>query len=614
MGATCTRRLILLRFLAAVVVGSLFGCSAPFSLNPLNWFRSPPVAVAFPWDSVSPPPILPAGELLEPAPILMGEPPAPGRYDQDLDVVHYDIELVIPPENDQISSRTVIRYVRERAGPHSLTLDFSGLSTELVTVQGRPVEFTHEDGLLRLDSPGRPGVFDTLQVEVMARGVPDEGLILRENVHGVPTAFADNWPNRARSWFPSNDHPSDKATVGVTVHAPSGKRVVSNGEQVGEPTPAELLRTGGVDGLVTWRWQTRVPISTYMMVIGVADMEVIDNGVAACGLAPASPRPDGCIEVSSWAFPPDTANARRAFSRAGEMIDVYSTLFGPFPFEKLANVQSSTAFGGMENASAIFFSEVSIARGADIEGTLAHEIVHQWFGDSVTPADWPHLWLSEGFASYFGPFFWAQTLSDVAFQERIDAIRDRYLASSVKDRPILDEGVANLMQLLNENSYEKGALVLHMLRNVVGEQAFFDGLRRYYQRHAGGNVTTRDFQVAMEQASGQSLDWYFQQWVSRPGYPILRVEWTWDESLDQARVTVAQEQDPLWPTFRIPVVFEFLMEGGVHRVEGWVDGREWTEVMPLPSRPTEIRLDPDGWLLFERVGGGQRSTLPGQAP
>jgi aminopeptidase N len=154
-----------------------------------------------------------------------------------------------------------------------------------------------------------------------------------------------------------------------------------------------------------------------------------------------------------------------------------------------------------------------------------------------------------------------------------------------------------------------------MLRNVVGERAFFDGVRRYYQQHAGGIVTTADFQLAMEQASGQSLDWFFQQWVSRPGYPILRVEWTWDEALDQTRVTVVQEQDLLWPTFRIPVVFEFLMEGGVHRVEGWVDGREWTEVMPLPSRPTEIRLDPDGWLLFERAGGAQqRSTPPGQAP
>ncbi len=528
--------------------------------------------------------------------------PEPGRYDQDLDVIHYDVELVIPPENDRISSRTTIRYLREQAGPHRLTLDFSGLSAELVTSEGRVLEFTHDGGLLRFDTPGRPGVFDTVQVEIMSRGVPDDGLILRNNVHGAPTAFADNWPNRARSWFPSNDHPSDKATATFTVHAPEGRQVVANGVRVTGPRPANPQRTGGVEGLYTWRWQNLVPIPTYLMVVGVGEMEVVQNGLAACERAPASLRQDGCIELTSWSFPPDTAHAREVFSRTPEMVDIYTDLFGPYPFEKLAHVQSSTAFGGMENASVIFYSEALIARGADIEGTVAHETVHQWFGNSVTPADWPHFWLSEGFASYFGPLFWAQTQKDAAFTERIEALRIEYLASSVTERPVIDEDVTNLLQLLNENSYEKGALVLHMLRGVVGERAFFDGIRRYYQRHAGGSVVTSDFQGVMEEAAGQSLEWFFQQWLYRPGYPILRVEWLWIDQLSQAQVTVSQEQDELWPTFRMPVEFEFVMEGGVHRVVDWVDGREWTQVMPLPAMPTELRVDPDGWLLIEQVG------------
>ena len=596
----CPRRIALPGLVLSLSM-ALAGCGEPFSFNPLNWFRGP-AAIVIPWDSISPPPITAEVELLDPPPIEMGRVPEPGRYDQDLDVVHYDVELVIPPANDRISSRTTIRYVRERAGPHSLTLDFSGLSTELVTAEERVLEFTHEGGLIRFDHPGRPGVFDTLQVEIMARGVPDDGLILRDNVHGAPTAFADNWPNRARYWFPSNDHPSDKATAAFTVHVPAGRRVVANGVQLGAPVPADSQRTGGVEGLLTWRWETRVPIPTYLMVVGVGEMEVTENGLAACERAPASSRGDRCIEVTSWVFPPDTARAREAFSRAAEMVDLYVDLFGPYPFEKLANIQSSTMFGGMENASAIFYSEATIARGANIEGTVAHEIVHQWFGDSVTPAEWQHLWLSEGFASYFGPLFWAQTQSDAAFRERIDALRDRYLASHVIGRPVLDQDVTNLLQRLNENSYEKGALVLHMLRDVVGERAFFDGIRRYYQRFAGGIVTTDDFQMVMEEVHGQSLDWFFQQWLRRPGYPVLRVEWGWDDELNQAQVRVIQEQDELWPTFRMPMEFEFLMEGGVHRVADWVDGREWSRGMSVPARPRELRIDPDGWLLFERVG------------
>ena len=576
-------------------------CSESFSFNPLSWFRGPEPVVIL-WDSISPPPITQEAVWEEPPQIEIGQTPGPGRYDQDLDVVHYDVELVIPQENDRVSSRTTIRYLRERAGPHSLTLDFSGLSTELVTSEGRVLGFTHDQGLLRFDSPGRPGIYDTVQVEIMARGVPDDGLILRDNVHGRPSAFADNWPNRARSWFPTNDHPSDKATVSFTVHAPEGRRVIANGVQIGTPLPADSTRTGGLAGLTTWRWANRVPIPTYLMVVGVAEMEVMENGFAACEQAPASARDDGCIEVTSWTFEPDTANAREVFSRAAQMIDIYADLFGPYPFEKLANIQSSTLFGGMENASAIFYSEAAIARGTDIEGTVAHEIVHQWFGDSVTPADWPHFWLSEGFASYFGPLFWAQTQSDAAFRERISALRTDYLASNVTGRPVIDDGVTNLLQLLNENSYEKGALVLHMLRDVVGERAFFDGIRQYYQRYAGGTAVTADFQGTMEEVHGQSLDWFFQQWLRRPGYPMLRVDWEWNEELDQAQVIVTQEQDEVWPTFRMPVEFEFVMEEGVHRVSDWVDGRRWTSDMPLPARPTELRVDPDGWLLFEQLG------------
>ena len=591
----------------ALVVGlvlsaTLAGCTGSFSWNPVSWFRGP-VAVVIPWDSISPPPITLEVELLDPLPIEIGRVAPPGRYDQDLDVVHYGVELVIPPENDRISSRTTIRYLRERAGPHSVTLDFAGLAAELVTVDGQVLEFTHQDGLLRFDTPGRPGVFDTLQVEIMARGVPDDGLILRDNVHGAPTAFADNWPNRARSWFPSNDHPSDKAMVTFTVHVPEGTSVVANGDRISGPLLADSARAGGVAGLMTWRWDSRVPIPTYLMVVGVGEMEVLENGLAACELAPASRREDGCIEVTSWVFPADTAHARVMFARAPEMVDLYTDLFGPYPFEKLANVQSSTLFGGMENASTIFYPEAAIAGGVNIEGTVAHEIVHQWFGDSVTPADWPHLWLSEGFASYFEPFFWAQTQSDAAFRERIEALKAEYLASDVTGLPVIDQNVSNLLQRLNENSYEKGALVLHMLRYVVGERAFFDGVRSYYLAQAGGNVVTEDFQRSMEESYGQSLEWFFQQWLRRPGYPILRVDWGWDDELNQAQVTVVQEQDELWPTFRMPVEFEFVMEGGVHRVADWVDGRDWTQVMPLPSRPTELRLDPDGWLLFERVGG-----------
>ncbi|MEX2531989.1 MAG: M1 family metallopeptidase [Gemmatimonadota bacterium] len=531
----------------------------------------------------------------------MGRPDRAGRYDPETTILHYDVELVIPPENDRVSARTEIRYLRDRGGPHELALDFTGMTVEAVMWRGSPLEFTHEEGVVRFESPGSPGRYDTLRVEIMTRGVPDDGLILRENVHGEPTAFADNWPNRARFWFPSMDHPAHRATVGFTVHAPPDRVVIANGLLQGEPERVDSLGVAGMHDLFTWRWESEVAIPTYLMVVGAAQLAEMPGGLAACGAAPASPRDDGCIEVTAWAFPPDTAHAREVFGRAAEMVDLYTEVFGPYPYEKLANVQASTRFGGMENASTIFYAESGIAEGRDIEATVAHEIAHQWFGNSVTPADWPHLWLSEGFASYFGPHFWERTEGLRAFRERIDGVRERYLTSDVTERPILDHQAENLLDRLNANSYQKGALVLHMLRWVMGDQAFFRGVRRYYETHRGGNADTDDLRRVMEESHGEGLDWFFEQWVERPGYPVYRLDWAWMASAGEARVTLFQEQDVLWPTFRMPIELEFQMEGGVHRVIQWVDGREFTARVPLPGEPRELRVDPDGWLLMQLV-------------
>jgi len=572
-----------------------------------GFFASAPEPTFPPWDMASPPYLIPdpedpeaeAPRIDQPEPIQMGLPPEPGRYVGILEVHHYDIEVVIPPENDRYSARTTVHYQSRIPGPHFVALDLTGVRVEAVTWRGQSRRFTHEDGILEFVVPGTHNTWDTLQVEVMTIGTPADGLILQDNVHGAPAAFGDNWPNRARFWFPGLDHPSHKATVSFTVHAPEGRKVVANGTRVAGPIPAEPTRAGGLEGLMTWRWETGVAIPTYLMVIGVADMVVMDGGLAACGSAPASPREDGCVEVTAWAFPPDTAHARHVFRRSAEMLDLYAEVFGPYPYEKLANVQSSTRFGGMENASAIFYSEQAISQGRDIEATVAHEIVHQWFGNSVTPADWPHLWLSEGFASYFGPWFWEQVDSEIEFQRRIAANRDRYLASEVTDRPVVDHGATNLMDLLNANSYQKGSLVLHMLRWVVGDPAFFRGVRVYYARHAGGNTVTDDFQRAMEEAYGESLDWFFQQWLHSPGYPVFDATWRWDERARRIHVTIRQEQDESWPTFRMPVELAVLLEdGGTHREIVRVDGREWEWSSALPSPPTGLELDPDGWLLM----------------
>ncbi len=529
----------------------------------------------------------------EPAPVRAGLPPGPGDYPGNFDVLHYDLELALTEAADTLVGNATLRVVRSAPGP--LVLDFSGLTTREVRVGGAASGFRVLPGRLTVDPGGAVG--DTVAVEIVYHGHPDDGLIMGSNVHGKATVFADNWPNRARFWFPSVDHPSDKATVSFTIHAPGEWEVIANGRMEGPASPTSPGALGGGTGKRTWRWSTDVPIPTYTMVVGAADFAVGSAGLAACGLAPGSPREDACLDVTWWVFPEDSLRAAGLFRRSPDMVDFFAGLVGPFPYEKLAHVQSSTRFGGMENASAIFYSEEGIARGRDIEGTVSHEIAHQWFGDSVTETEWPHLWLSEGFATYFGTLYFEEADGVDRFRELLEGRREAYVTSDVVDRPVIDPPVGDLFDLLNANNYPKGGWVLHMLRGVVGDETFFAGIRAFYARFRDANALTEDFQRVMEEAAGEELGWFFDQWLREPGYPVFEVAWGWDEGDSVAEVEVVQAQKPAWPTFRMPAVLEVVGPDGPHRFPVVIDERRERYRLPSGGRPREVRLDPDGWIL-----------------
>lgn len=560
----------------------------------------------------------------EPAAVEAGQPATPGEYDLASDVLHYDIELALG--GPEIEARATLS-VRPN-GATRLPLDLTGLGVRSVRVDDQPVSFEYEDGKLRVPLGDRRGeaadandagaaAADPVRVSVAYHGVPDDGLILRDNVHGAPAAFVDNWPNRARFWLPSVDHPSDKATAAFTVHAPSAWQVIANGALAAQPEPAATDALGHADAdpeanqsRATWRWASRVPHPTYTLVVGAASFAVESLGRAACGSAPASPDADGCIDVSFWVFPQDTAFARQVFRRAPAMVDYFTALIGPYPFEKLAHVQSATRFGGMENSSAIFYSERAIAEGRLSEGTVSHEIAHQWFGDSATQSDWNHLWLSEGFATYFGALFFESADGDDDFRRRMEQSRQGYLESDVVGRPVVDPaGADNLFDLLNRNNYNKGGWVLHMLRGVVGDDAFFRAIRAYYERHAFGNALTDDLQRAFEEAAGTgetNLDWFFDQWIDQPGHPTLEHTWETTPDGEEVVLSIAQVQPSEWPEFRLPMEVEVRGPAGARRHRIVVESRSQVFRLPLVESvgesvgeggPTEVVLDPGGWVL-----------------
>jgi aminopeptidase N len=417
-------------------------------------------------------------------------------YAPGVDVQHYEIELSLPRRGNEVSAAATLTVDRVLS-VDTLRLDLVKLTVDEVLVNGAARDVVRDPGMLRV--PLRKADGSKVRVKVRYHGVPDDGLIIREDSLRGWSAFGDNWPNRARFWIPSVDHPSDKATVNWTVVAPADLSAIANGTRI-----SRFVSLIHSDTIAITKFRMAQPIPTYLMVVGVARMQQTSLGKTACGAAMGG----GCVPQSVWTFPPETPSMPGNFKEAGRIISTFNSLVGPYAYSELAHVQSATRFGGMENATAIFYSDQAFQRRSVGVGLIAHETAHQWFGDAVTPRRWPDLWLSEGFATYLAAVYTQRTRGDSAFREEMGNIRKTVIAAKVvAERPVVDTvGGETPMTLLNANSYQKGGFVLHMLRTRIGDAAFFGALRDYQNSHRNGTATTYDLRRALERRSGASLD------------------------------------------------------------------------------------------------------------
>jgi aminopeptidase N len=226
---------------------------------------------------------------------------------------------------------------------------------------------------------------------------------------------------------------------------------------------------------------------------------------------------------------------------------------------------------------------------------MPHEVAHQWFGDSVTPGDWDHLWLSEGFATYFDALFYEHLDGAGALRQRMSAAAEKIKKFSAEHpAPVLDTGVSDPAKKLNALSYEKGAWTLHMLRKIVGDEVFFAGIRRYYELYAGRNALSDDFRRVMESVSGRPLATFFRQWLEQPGWPEYRVAWRWDAGSREVELAVAQEQPQV---FEMPLEVAFVIAGRRETRTLAVSARSERIRVSLPAAPSSVEIDPEGWVL-----------------
>lgn len=524
---------------------------------------------------------------------LLGSPAvAADDYPRDwsVDVLHYRFDLTLSDDSDAIegSAEITVRFVEAGIGDFYLDLvgngpeGSTGMEVFEVTSGERAVAYEHAEDRLRVRLASPSEAEERRRFTVRYRGVPADGLIIDSNMFGDRTFFGDNWPNRARHWLPTVDHVSDKATVEWIVIAPDHYQVVGNGRLV--------ERSDVGDGTRRTHWSSTAPLPPKVMVIGAARFAVRNLGLV-----------DG-VPVSAWVYPQNRTEGFYDYALATRVLRVFELHVGPYPFAKLANVQSKTRYGGMENASNIFYSERSVSGTRASEGLIAHEVAHQWFGDAVTERDWHHIWLSEGFATYFTQLYNELVHGRDEMVRGMRGARQTVIAfhAANPELPVIAEQLTDPNELLNRNAYQKGAWVLHMLRRQIGDDAFWQGIRDYYRTYRDGNALTEDLQRIMEDASGQELQWFFDQWTRVPGHPVLAGDWTHDgdDGAVQLRLTQTQPSD---------APFRFALDIGIDRGgDARIDVHtvhmsqvEQTFTLPAEVAPVDVTLDPSTWLLFE---------------
>src|SRR5438309_3921539 len=507
--------------------------------------------------------------------------------------LHYDVDLTFDDQLTQIAARTDIAVEVLGTNLTKIDLDFGDLPIDSVLVSGTAAKFERTPEVLNvmLATAAKPG--DTLNVSVNYHGHPKDGLIFAKDADGKMSATGDNWPNRVHYWIPTLDHPSAKASVTFAVSAPQRYQVVANGQ---------FITLTGNAATSHWKFAEAKPIPPYCMIVAVNEGAIINS-------------PDHTTTNLLFNVPErDREYAPKGFSPSAPALAFFSQTIAPYPYEKLALIIGATQFGGMENSSAIVFpSNLFITRGNDkmsarfgiptrIEEVVAHEIAHQWFGDSVTESTWADLWLSEGFATYFDGLLVEWYDGEDAFRDYMRKDASRYLAyEKQRNAPIHDEATQDLMKLLNPNNYEKGAWVLHMLRKRLGDEVFFRGLRAYYLAHREANATTEDLRTALERASGKDLKDFFARWVYGTGHPQYQLQWNSKNAQNAVFLTVTLEQTQAGEPFLDPVPIEFIVNGKKQQQTIYPKTKLTTTEIRLDANPTSVQLDPDETLLKEVI-------------
>ena len=506
------------------------------------------------------------------------------------DVQHYTIRVSFDRARETVYGDTTVHLKPLQNGFNQIELDAAGMKFDVVEIEAgnKPLAFKTADDKIFVTLDKSYSRNNLISVRFKYSTTPRTGIyfIDADVKDGRVVRPAQIWthgePEGARFWFPSYDFPDDKATSEQYITAPPGEIAVGNGEQ--------LATVENADGTKTFHFKMAVPHSTYLTSFVVGDYVKVSDSYKN-------------VPLGFYMYPGGEASARTAYGSTKNMMRVFEELTGiAFPFNKYdQTLVAKFNFGGLENitATTLWDTEVLLNPPNAVEDLVSHELAHSWFGNMVTCRNWAELWLNEGFATFM----------EAAYREKVYGRAD-YLRKLREDAAVFvtDDAVNRKRHglfnpdarpddtVFNATNYQKGGLVIHTLRETVGEENFWKAVNVYLTRHKFQNVETKNLQAAMEDVSKINLDWFFRQWVYGGGYPKIRVEQNYDAENKRLELYVKQiqEKEKITPeAFVLQLDVEITTARGVKFEKLQIKDREQSFSIKLDAEPTKIVFDKD---------------------
>lgn len=494
-----------------------------------------------------------------------------GLMQSGWDMRHYEIHADFDLNARAVDTKIQMTARSRRDGPGVLTLHANGPSISEIRVEGVAVEYSRVGQEVRVPMPDVSQGEEVILTAVSSAALGD-GEDLGVHWDGQ-TLFSFHEPQGARLWLVTYDDPSDKATLEWNITVDASLVVAANGVHTGTTEP-----TGGKR---TWNFVFDELIPTYLFVVHASDYAILEDEMS-----------DG-RPIVHHIRPGTESDAWVAFEKTPDILDHFSALFGEYPWGSYGHAVAP--FGGaMEHTTMTTFGDGLIGSSYG-EIINAHEVAHHWFGDYVTLADWPEIWLNEGFASYGEVIWYEDYYGETGRRQYVRSQIDSYFnwqnyegLSSVYDPNYLFGGAV----------YDKGSIVLDMLRTYLGDDAFFTSVQNYVDAYAHGVATTSDLVEEVSQVAGEDMQWFFDQWVYRAGDPEISTGWTSTELSDgsiQVDIRVEQDTDELW---QFPLTLRWRAGSTMVEEVVWVDAEEATFTFCSDTGPTGLQVDPDDKVLF----------------